>query len=102
MMELKELATGIWRELRNADYYAHEAVKHKDAAPDLASVYARLASDKVGHAEMLNKQAVEMVEKCKRNGKPNAEIYQKAWDWEHERMVDEISDIRRLMDIYKG
>lgn len=102
MKELKEIATGIWRELRGANCYVHEAVKHRDGHPELASVYARIASDKVSHVEMLNKQAIALVESCKRNNNPDAEGYHQAWLWEHERMVDEIADIRRLMDMYKS
>lgn len=102
MKELKEVIHDIHEKLDCAEMYAKEAVKHKEQYPALAAVYYRIATDDLAHMDMLHKQAVDMVDEKKRNGREVPMAMQAVWDWEHEKMMDETADVKRLLDMYKA
>lgn len=102
MKELKEVVMDIHEELECAEKYAKEAVKHKEQYPALASVYYRISTDDLAHMDMLHKQAVDMIEEKKRDGHEVPASMQAIWDWEHEKMMDETADVKRLLEMYNG
>ena len=101
MKELKEVVMDIHEELECAEKYAKEAVKHKEQYPALASVYYRISTDDLAHMDMLHKQAVEMIGEQKRSGVTVPESMQAVWDFEHERQIEDVADVKRLIDMYK-
>lgn len=92
MMELKELLMDIRKELRCADKYAREAVKHKDEFPELSEVYHRIATDKTAHADMLSKQAHAMAMKHHMEG---------VWDVEDWMIKQDMLELKHCMDHYR-
>lgn len=101
MKELKEVIRDIGEILDSAEMYAKEAVKHKTQYPALAGVYCRIAHDNLSHVDMLHKQAVEMIGEQKRSGVNVPEAMQAVWDFEHERQIEDVADVKRLIDMYK-
>jgi len=101
MKELKEVIRDIEEILDSAEMYAKEAVKHKTQYPSLAGVYCRIAQDDLSHVDMLHKQAVEMIGEQKRSGVTVPESMQAVWDFEHERQIEDVADVKRLIDMYK-
>ena len=67
----------------------------------LAGVYCRIAQDDLSHVDMLHKQAVEMIGEQKRSGVTVPESMQAVWDFEHERQIEDVADVKRLIDMYK-
>lgn len=102
MKELKEVIMDMHEKLECAEEYAKEAVKHREQYPELAAVYYRISADDLAHMDMLHKQAVEMIDKKKREGREVPAPMQAVWDWEHEKMMDETVDVKRLLDMYKA
>lgn len=102
MKEMKEVIRNIYDELEDAEKYAKASVRVKTAQPELASVYYRLANEEMGHMETLYKQAAEMIEAVKRTGREVPASMQAVWDWEHEKMMNETADVKRLLEMYKG
>ena len=92
MMELKELLMDVRKELRCADKYAHEALKHKEEFPELSALYHRIASDKLVHADMLFTHAKHMAEKHKMSD---------VWDVEDYMIRHDMAEVRRDIDSYK-
>lgn len=92
MMELKELFMDVRKELRCADKYAHEAVKHKTEFPSLSDVYHRIAVEKMGHAEMLHRQAHEMAMKHGVDG---------AWEIEDYMVKADLAELKRCLENYR-
>ena len=92
MMELKELFMYVRKELRCADKYAGEAVKHKQEYPALADAYHRIATDKVAHADMLHKQAHELAMKH------HAED---VWDVEDYMVRDDMAHVRKCLEAFR-
>lgn len=101
MKELKEIIADIDNILDDAEMYAKESVKHKTQYPSLSSTYCRIAQDNLTHAEMLHKHAVEMIENKKKTGEEAPALMQAVWDFEHERYIDEVADVKRLIEMYK-
>ena len=92
MMELKELFVDIRKELRCADKYAKEAVKHKHEFPELADVYHKIAADKATHADMLSKQARIMAEK---HGMKNV------WEIEDYMIANDMDEVKRCLASFR-
>lgn len=93
MMEFKELMVDIRKELRCADKYAHEAIKHRHEFPELSDLYHRIAADKMAHAEMLSKQAKVMAEK---HNMANV------WDVQWYLIKQDMDEVKISMDGYNG
>ena len=93
MMEFKEVLMDIRKELRCADKYAHEAMKHKHEFPELSEVYHRIASDKTAHAEMLAKHAKMMAEK---------HHMADAWEIEDYMIHHDMTEVKRDIENYRN
>lgn len=92
MMELKEVLMDIRHELRGADKYAKEAMKHKHEFPELADTYHRIATDKATHANMLHRNAEHMAEKHHMGD---------LWEIEDYMIRQDIGDVMRCIERYK-
>lgn len=95
-VEVKELIKDIRCEMRAADKYAREALKHKEEYPELAPVYARIASDKLEHANMLYTAGKDMLEKHGDSG------MKMLWHMEHEFSDEDMMHVKRLLAMYRG
>ena len=91
MTEFAEILTDIRKELRCADKYAKEAVKHRAEYPALADVYHRIASDKVAHADMLHKQAHDYAKAHHMDG---------VWDIEDILIMDDMHEARKTLSLW--
>jgi len=92
MMELKEVLMDMRKEVRCADKYAKEAVKHKHEFPELSEVYHRISADKMTHADMLSKQGKMLAE--------HAHMVP-VWEFEDEMLRHDMADVKRCMDMYR-
>lgn len=102
MREIKDLACDIKHELKQADKYARESVKHKEQHPELAQDYYRLASDGLEHVDKLHKDAVAMIDKAQRSGVEIPKSMTEIWNWYHDLMIEDQAEVRRLLDMYKA
>ena len=93
MMEFKEVLMDIRKELRCADKYAKEAVKHKAEYPELADVYHKIAADKATHADMLSRQAKMMAEK---------HHMVPVWEVEDYMIKHDMDEVKRCMDSFRS
>ena len=49
---------------------------------------------------MLHAQAVRLIKAQRDAGREIPASMQAVWDWEHEHMVEQQSDIERMLDMY--
>lgn len=70
---------------------------HKETDKHLADMYAELARQELDHAGMEHEQAVRLI---KEYGKEPPAAMQAIWDWEHEQMIEEESEIRVMLEMY--
>lgn len=102
MKLVKEIVKSIREELEDAEKYAWAAVHAKTEHHELADLYARLAGEELDHANMLHKQATEVIEQHKRQGYEAPVAMKAVWDWEHERYMEEYAEIKRILDMYRA
>ena len=102
MKIIKELANDIRDELHGAEHYAKLAIRYKDEDRGLSDTYAKLSEVEMSHAVTLHDQAVRIIRdrKEKMQDKVPAGM-QAVWDWEHEKMLDDMARVRIMLDLYR-
>ena len=79
-----------------------EAVRAKAEHPDLAETYHRLANAELEHANLLHKQVVEIIDRHRREGHEAPVAMQAVWEWEHERYMEELAGVKRILEMYRN
>ena len=102
MKAIKCIVEDIHEELQGAEHYAKLATQYKDTDRQLADTYSKLAGVELDHVNALHDQAVRLIREYRAGGGMPPAAMQAVWDWEHEKMVDTVSRIRSMLDMYKG
>lgn len=102
MKIIKNLVEDIEEELEGAEHYAKLATQYKEEDRTLADVYAKFADVELEHVDALHGQAVRMIKAQKSTGASAPASMQAVWDWEHEKMVDNVARIKTMLSMYKG
>ena len=102
MKIIKEIVKNMRDEIEDAEKYAWAAVRAKAEHPDLAEVYNRLSNAEIEHTGMLHKQAVEIIDKYRRDGHEPPVAMQAVWEWEHERYMEELAGVKRILEMYRN
>ena len=98
MKEIKILVEHIEEELEDAEKYAKAALYYKHFDPDMSRMYAELSRQELNHSEMLHTQAVKLIKQQHEKGVQSPPAMQAVWDWEHERMIENTSKIKALLN----
>lgn len=102
MDEIMEVAKYIRQEMRTADQYAYEALKHREQYPELAQKYYRAAQEHVELADELHDGVSRMVDDAKRHDRKDAPELRSLLEYEHGIMMDDRECVMRKIDMYKG
>lgn len=102
MKEIKLLCENIRDEMEDAGKYAGFALKYKDADRELADTFASLSKQEVSHAETLHSQAVRFIRDYRSQHGDPPEGMQAVYEWEHERLISDMADVKRLHEMYRG
>ena len=102
MERIKCIMNDIAEEREGAEHYAKKALRYKDSDRELADMYHSMSKQEMGHAENLYAQGHRIMCKVKEN---DPEDYRKmlwAWEWEHDKTMEELAEVRVLQDMYRG
>lgn len=101
MKIIKELSKRIKEELHDSQWYAKAALENKTERLDLADTYHRLAKEEMAHANLLHEKVVAIIRKesTEREAPP---VMRELWAWQHEEIVEEEAETRRLIEMYSG
>lgn len=102
MKEIKSLAHDIAEELEDAEHYARCAAEHMDSNREMASMYADLSRQELGHADKLHDQAVSLIRERNSSGETVPAAMQIVWDWEHEKMMRAKAKVLTLLDMVRA
>lgn len=102
MKEIKMLVEDIAEELEGAEHYAKLATQYKDTDRTLADTYSKLAGVELDHVNALHEQAVRIIKDYRSKGNEAPAAMQAVWDWEHEKMIDTVSRIKTMLNMYRG
>lgn len=101
MKQIAIIAKDIREELEGAEHYAKLATMYKDTDKTLADTYATMASQELVHVDALHGQAVRLIREFRAEGNTPPAGMQAVWDWEHEKMVEDMTRVKMMLDIYK-
>lgn len=94
MIIIKQLCKMMREELNDAEKYAKEYMLNVEKDGRLADMYKRLANAELDHANWEHAEATRLIREY--GGTP-PEAMQAVWDWEHEQMVEQTNDIKRML-----
>lgn len=100
MRIIKELSKRIKEELHDAQWYAKAALEHKDDQSDVADAYHHLAKEEISHASLLHEKVVALIRKASTEREPPP-VMRELWAWQHEEIVEEEVEVKRLLEMYK-
>ena len=102
MKIIKCLVEDINEELEGAEHYAKLATQHKDDDRELADVYAKLANVELDHVNALHGQVVRIIKEWKAtSGQEPPAAMQAVFDWEHNKEIEKVKQIKILLDLYR-
>ena len=102
MKVIKHLVEDIQDEVEGAEHYAKAATKYRDSDRELADLYYKLAGIELEHVNALHAQVVRLIKDYKATGAETPAAMQAVWDWEHKKIVDVVTKVKTLLDVYKG
>lgn len=100
MKMMAEIVEDIREELEGAEHYAKKATQYKDQDRRLSGMYADLASQELSHVDALHTQAVRLIQDQRATGAEVPAGMQAVWDWEHGKMMEHVSRVKVLLDMY--
>ena len=101
MRKIAEIVKDIREELDGAEHYAKLAAQHKEDDRALSDAYASMASQELGHVDMLHTQVVRIIQDHRsKNGEP-PEAMMMVWNWEHDSMVSHTAKVKALLEMVK-
>lgn len=101
MKMIAEIVEDIREELDGAEHYAKKATQYKGMDDRLASMYATMGTQELSHVDTLHEQAVRLIQVQRSEGKEIPAAMQAVWDWEHGKMVDHVSRVKMLLEMYR-
>lgn len=101
MKIIKIVAQKIEEEMHDAEEYAKLSYQYQLEYPDLADVFLTLSRQEVTHANMLHTQAERLIKAYRDSGKETPPAMQAVYDWEHEKMIDNMARIKMMQDMIR-
>lgn len=102
MQLIEKLSDQIEDELCDAEKYIDCAIKLKDEYPSLASTYARISNEEIGHVNLLHEQVIALINEYRqKNGNP-PEKMQGIYDYLHKKHIQKANEIKIKQALYKG
>ena len=101
MKIIEELSDKIADEIECAEQYARCALMHKEDNPQLAETYYKIASEKMGHMNLLHTQVVSIIDDYrKKKGEP-PEGMKVLYDILHRKHIEHAAAVKGMLALYK-
>lgn len=98
-MELiNELFEMVEEEIADAKKYAQCAIKKKARRPGLATMFAKLSEEEIGHANQLNAQINNLMQEC--SGKIS-EKQSGVYEYLQERNTECLNEVKVMLGLFK-
>lgn len=101
MKIIKIIVEQIDEEVCSAEEYAKCATKYKVEDKALADMYFEMANQELMHVDKLHAQVVRYIQQHKASGKEVPAAMEAVWNWEHEKIMDNVARIKVMLDMYK-
>ena len=98
MKLIKTIVTQIKMEIDAAEDYAESAIEVKEKDTTLKEMYIKLANAELDHVDILHNAVVRIIDKHKmEKGEPPKEMMA-IWEWEHEKQIEEVIEIKMMIE----
>ena len=102
MLLIKQLIEYMNEELEGANNYAECALKHMEDNKELANMFYRMSNTEIEHYNMLHDAVVKQISKYKMEQGTPPIAMQTIYDWEHEKAIHELLDIKKKLGMFKS
>lgn len=65
-------------------------------------MYAGISNQELGHVNTMHAQVVRIINDYRRKHGEPPEAMKAIWDWEPQQMVEEVAEVKRLLEIVRG
>lgn len=101
MKKIKEIVQKIRKELKSTEHYIQDALRIKNDSKFIAELYYQIANDNVSRILKLHDMVVKEIEDYKSTGKEPPKEMLAIWDWQHQEMIDEMAEIKAMIELFK-
>lgn len=104
MKIIEKLSKMIEEEIGDAEKYIRCALAYKDEKDmrDVADMFARLASEEMGHMTTLHNQVVSIIDSYRKTNGDPPEHMKMLYDILHRKHIDDAATVRAMINMYKG
>lgn len=101
MKIVKKIVDQINDELEGAEEYIKCATKYKTDYPTIANMYYEMSITEMTHVDKLHSSVVSLINEMKARGVEIDEKMMAIYDYEHNKAMEEATEIRVMQEMYK-
>lgn len=101
MKKIANIVKEMREEISGAEHYAKQATKYKEDDKSLADVYIAIANQELEHVDRLHTQVARIIQAYRAEKGNPPEAMMAVWNFEHEDMMEKVSRIKALIEMYK-
>ena len=101
MIEIEEISDKISEKIDSAEMYAKCALMKKDTRPQLAESYFKIATDDLGHVNLLHTQIVAIIDEYRKTKGEPPEAMQTLYNILHRKQIERAAAVRGILALYK-
>lgn len=101
MKLVKKIVKQINEELEGAEKYIECASKYKEEYPTIANMYYEMSLTEMTHVDKLHNAVVSLINEMKAKGVEIDPTMMAIYNYEHEKAVEEATEIKVMQEMYK-
>lgn len=101
MKMIKKIIDQIYDELEGAEEYIECAMKEKNDHPNIANMYYEMSLMEMSHVDKLHSAVVTLINEVKAKGEEPPAHMMAIYEYEHEKIMEEATEIKVMQEMYK-
>lgn len=101
MKKIADIVKDIRHELSGAEHCAKMAMRYKEEDRSLADVYADTAAQKMATSNQYHSQVARVIREYRAEHGEPPEAMMAVYNWEHESMIEDMANVKALLEMYK-
>ena len=101
MKMIKKIIDQIYDELEGSEEYIECATKEKNDHPTIANMYYEMSLMEMSHVDKLHSAVVTLINEAKAKGEEPPPTMMAIYEYEHEKIMEEATEIKVMQEMYK-